>query len=73
MRYVKMSEEINRDPRGRVISILYAIEVPTNTQIRANDDAKDAKFEDIMMDYNTKLHNLAFDHAKVVMMWYVMR
>lgn len=63
----------NRDQRGRVISVLYAIEVPTNTQIRANDDAIDVKFVDLMIGYSTNLHSLAFDHAKMVMMWYVTR
>ena len=50
----------NRDPRGHIITIAYILEV-INGEIKANDDALDAKFFKLSM-----LPELAFDHKIIV-------
>ncbi|WP_196895622.1 NUDIX hydrolase [Aureivirga marina] len=52
----------DRDPRGHVISIAYfAIVKPDNFEIKADTDAKEAKWFPI-----NDLPDLAFDHAKII-------
>ncbi len=69
--------DVDRDPRMRVISIAYMAFVPKNAlQIRAGDDAKDARlFEIVREGGKIRLHgeeeewdieDLAFDHDKVL-------
>lgn len=51
-----------RDPRGRVITIGYFALVPSKKlQIKASDDAADAKLISV-----ASLPNLAFDHEKIL-------
>ena len=50
-----------RDPRGRTISISFWGEVPSEVQVKGNDDAADAKWFRI-----DELPGLAFDHDQIV-------
>lgn len=51
-----------RDPRGRTISVVYAVQVsPGEVRARAGDDAAEAAWFD-----PGALPELAFDHAEVV-------
>ena len=53
---------VDRDPRGRVISIAYyALVKPSELKLQAGDDAKDAQWFDAR-----KLPKLAFDHKEIV-------
>ena len=53
---------IDRDPRGRTISIVYnGILINTKQKIEAGDDAKNLKWFQLK-----KLPNLAFDHEQVI-------
>lgn len=53
--------DLNRDPRGRTITIAYASVVrPTQTHIKAGDDAAEAKWFPV-----TEMPPLAFDHEKI--------
>ena len=52
--------DLNRDPRGHTVTIVYLLKV-TNGKLRCNDDASDAKF------FNFKnLPDLAFDHNIII-------
>lgn len=61
----------DRDPRGRVISVLYAVEVASDVNIVAGDDAKDARFISIGSDLYAI--DLAFDHTEMYLSWYISR
>ncbi len=50
-----------RDPRGRVITVVYFALVPAPVEISAGSDAKSAKWWQV-----GKLPNLAFDHKKIL-------
>lgn len=50
-----------RDPRGRTISIAFWGEVPSEANVKGNDDAQDAEWFSI-----EKLPSLAFDHDEIV-------
>lgn len=54
-------DDVNRDPRGRVISLIYYTIVKEETQIMAADDAKDGKWF-----YIEDLPALACDHQKII-------
>ena len=54
--------EVNRDPRGRTISIVYyGIVHPEETSLQAGSDAKSARWFTI-----DNLPELAFDHNKII-------
>lgn len=54
---------IDRDPRGRTVSVVFWGILHDNQQARAGDDAREAKWFNII-----KLPELAFDHKEVVEM-----
>jgi ADP-ribose pyrophosphatase len=55
-----------RDPRGRIISVVYTFLVPYNekliSMVKASDDAKEAKWFEL--DHLPDI--MAFDHAKIL-------
>jgi 8-oxo-dGTP diphosphatase len=53
--------EVDRDPRGRVISFAYWSEVARTTGQRAGDDASAAAWFPV-----AKLPKLAFDHSRII-------
>ena len=54
--------DVDRDPRGRTISIVYYSEIINeNVKIKAGDDAKEVSWFSI-----NSLPNLAFDHQKIL-------
>jgi len=54
-------DEPDRDPRGRVVSAAYALEVLPNTEVTADDDAAEAQWWPL-----SALPSLAFDHAEII-------
>lgn len=62
-RFMEVSafSELDRDPRGRTISVAFASVVrPTQTAVKAGDDAADARWFPV-----TELPLLAFDHEHI--------
>lgn len=53
----------DRDPRGRVVSVAYAIKVPINTVATAGDDASTAEWHDFT---EVLAAEMAFDHHNVI-------
>ena len=58
---VKIFDKPDRDSRGRVISILSIVDVPSNTVVNAGDDAKECKWFSVR-----QLPALAFDHREMI-------
>lgn len=52
---------VNRDPRGRTISVVYWAEVTTQLDLKFGDDAINAKWFNI-----AGLPDLAFDHLEII-------
>ena len=63
MKLVGVYSAPDRDPRGRVVSVAFACEVPPGTEATAGDDAAAAVWwkPDLL-----NLKNLAFDHARIL-------
>jgi 8-oxo-dGTP diphosphatase len=60
--FIAMADKPERDPRGRVISAIYTIDVDrTKVNISANDDACDAQWFPI-----SNIPELAFDHSEII-------
>lgn len=53
--------EVDRDPRGRTISVVFTGFLKDDQKAKAKDDAKDARWFDVK-----KLPELAFDHRKII-------
>ncbi len=53
--------KIDRDPRGRTITVAYMAELQYPTPVKGNDDAAKAQWFDIK-----DLPKLAFDHAEIM-------
>ena len=54
--------DVNRDPRGRIVSVAYfGIVNPENHSLKADTDAEDAQWFSI-----TELPDLAFDHHEII-------
>ena len=52
---------VNRDPRGRTISVVFWASVPSKLKAQSGDDAQNAKWFNL-----NDLPPLAFDHQKVI-------
>ena len=63
MKFIGVFDKPNRDPRGRVISIIYSVVLNKNSiSLKAADDAKDVEWHPL-----NKIPNvLAFDHNKII-------
>ncbi|MEA2041808.1 MAG: NUDIX hydrolase [Bacteroidota bacterium] len=57
----RVYSEAGRDPRGRIISVVYSVFIEELTEYAAGDDAAEAQLFDI-----EKLPALAFDHNKIL-------
>ena len=57
----KAYSTVNRDPRGRTVSVVFTGQVKTNVIATAGDDAKNAAWFDVF-----ELPLLAFDHEKII-------
>jgi 8-oxo-dGTP diphosphatase len=53
--------ELDRDPRGRTVSVVFKGFIKDDQEARANDDAKEVRWFDV-----NKLPELAFDHRKII-------
>lgn len=53
--------EIDRDPRGRVVSVVYYCITDEKPKLKPGDDAKNAQFFSVK-----NLPSLAFDHDKIM-------
>ena len=53
--------EIDRDPRGRTISVVYLFEIESEREVTGQDDAAKAQWWDIK-----ELPELAFDHKEIL-------
>jgi 8-oxo-dGTP diphosphatase len=53
--------EVDRDPRGRTISVVFMGLLNDDQEAKAKDDAKEARWFDL-----EKLPELAFDHRKII-------
>ncbi|MCH7230193.1 NUDIX hydrolase [Glycomyces sp. L485] len=60
---VGVYDEPGRDPRGRVVSVAYAVTVPFGTRVQAGDDAASAAWVDIQ---DALQRPMAFDHKQVL-------
>ncbi|TVZ28479.1 8-oxo-dGTP diphosphatase [Gillisia sp. Hel_I_86] len=61
LKQLKTYGNLNRDPRGRTISIAFIGELRKEVQIKAGDDAKEADWFRV-----DELPKLAFDHAQII-------
>lgn len=61
MEQVRAFGRPGRDPRGRTISIAFVSRIYAEEEVKASDDAKDAKWFDL-----NKLPELAFDHSEII-------
>lgn len=55
----------DRDPRRHTVSIVYLVEVPSDAEPKAGDDAATAKFYPLNEIWK-KRATLAFDHGKII-------
>ena len=58
---LKAYSTVDRDPRTRVISVVFVANVPAKAELQAGDDAADAKWFRV-----DELPELAFDHEQIV-------
>jgi 8-oxo-dGTP diphosphatase len=56
-----MPDEVERDPRGRVLSAVFACLLREDVTVQASDDAKEVAWFPV-----DDLPRLAFDHGKVI-------
>ncbi|MFK5856129.1 MAG: NUDIX hydrolase [Bacteroidota bacterium] len=61
LKQFKAYSEVNRDPRGRTVSVVFVGEVTVGASIKAGDDAKKADWFSI-----NRLPKLAFDHDEII-------
>jgi 8-oxo-dGTP diphosphatase len=61
LQHVGIYDEVNRDPRGRTISVAFTKIIPKKLEVMGNDDAAEAKWIEV-----NQLNDLAFDHFKII-------
>ena len=61
VRFIKILDDVDRDPRGRVLSHVFCTYVKENIIAKASDDAKELKW----FKFN-EIPLMAFDHKDVV-------
>lgn len=59
--FVTMLDDVERDPRGRVLSAVFACLLREDVTVQASDDAKEVAWFPV-----DDLPRLAFDHGKVI-------
>ena len=64
LKQLKAYSDPKRDPRTRVISVVFHVAVPSDTDVIAGDDAAQAKWYSV-----DSLPKLAFDHDQIVREW----
>jgi 8-oxo-dGTP diphosphatase len=57
---VGVYSDLNRDPRGHIVSVAYVTQMPSDTLPRAGSDATSAEWVD------TRQITLGFDHARML-------
>lgn len=57
-------DAVNRDPRGRTITVAYMVHVNKDVVVKAGDDAKDFQWVPISEIFAKK--NVAFDHFNII-------
>lgn len=57
----KILDNVDRDPRGRVVSVVFVTNVSQHVEAKANDDAKELAWFNI----NELPQNMAFDHKEL--------
>ena len=57
----------NRDPRRHVVSIIYTVNVDSDSEPKGGDDAKEAKFYGLKDIIENKKDQMAFDHYGVIL------
>lgn len=62
LRQIGVFDQPGRDPRGRYVTVAYAVVVPDDTPIHAGDDAHDAHWWPL----DNLPACLAFDHADIL-------
>jgi len=65
---ISVMGDVDRDPRKHIVSIVYEIEVNSEQQPIAGDDAADAKFWPIDSIVSGELQ-MAGDHHKIITNW----
>jgi 8-oxo-dGTP diphosphatase len=64
LRLIGVFSDVNRDPRGRVISVAYNCQVLSKTRARAGDDAAEVIW---LPEFTALQIGLAFDHALILL------
>lgn len=62
LRQIGVWDQPDRDPRGRYVTVAYAVTVPAGTPIVAGDDARTARWWPLA----NLPERLAFDHADIL-------
>ncbi|MGW6985168.1 NUDIX domain-containing protein [Streptomyces sp. NPDC054932] len=62
LRPIGVWDSPDRDPRGRYVTVAYAVVVPADTRISAGDDARTARWWPL----DNLPERLAFDHADIL-------
>lgn len=58
----------DRDPRGHYITVVYEVKVDNENDLKADDDADDAKFYELKKLLESK-ELFAFDHYDILREW----
>lgn len=61
LHFKKILDKVDRDSRGRVISVVYMTHVSKQIKVKAGDDAKEYAWFDV----NNLPDNIAFDHKEL--------